>query len=131
MYNQKAYSSSFTENNQTGKNIRILRFSEVLLMNAEASSHLGGDFAGPLNQVRLRAGLQPLNNPSQLDIWNERRWELAFEHDRYFDLVRQGRASTVLQSLGIPFVTGKHELFPIPQIQINLSGGILQQNPGW
>ena len=131
MYNQKAYSSSFTENNQTGKNIRILRFAEVLLMNAEAASHLGGDFAGPLNQVRLRAGLQPLNNPSQLDIWNERRWELAFEHDRYFDLVRQGRASTVLQSLGIPFVTGKHELFPIPQIQINLSDGILQQNPGW
>ena len=131
MYNQKAYSSSFTENEQTGKNIRILRFAEVLLMNAEAASQLGGDVSGPLNQVRIRAGLQPLNNPSQLDVWNERRWELAFEHDRYFDLVRQGRASVVLQSLGIPFETGKHELFPIPQIQINLSDGILQQNPGW
>ena len=131
MYNQKAYSSSFTENEQTGKNIRILRFAEVLLMNAEAASQLGGDIAGPLNQVRIRAGLEPLNNPSQLDVWNERRWELAFEHDRYFDLVRQGRASEVLQSLGIPFVIGKHELFPIPQVQISLSDGILQQNPGW
>ena len=131
MYNQKAYSSSFTENEQTGKNIRILRFAEVLLMNAEAASQLGGDIAGPLNQVRVRAGLEPLNNPSQLDVWNERRWELAFEHDRYFDLVRQGRASEVLQSLGIPFVIGKHELFPIPQVQISLSDGILQQNPGW
>ena len=131
MYNQKAYSSSFTENEQTGKNIRILRFAEVLLMNAEAASQLGGDIAGPLNQVRIRAGLEPLSNPSQLDVWNERRWELAFEHDRYFDLVRQGRASEVLQSLGIPFVIGKHELFPIPQVQISLSDGILQQNPGW
>ena len=131
MYNQKAYSSSFTENEQTGKNIRILRFAEVLLMNAEAASQLGGDIAGPLNQVRVRAGLEPLNNPSQLDVWNERRWELAFEHDRYFDLVRQGRASEVLQSLGIPFIIGKHELFPIPQVQISLSDGILQQNPGW
>ena len=131
MYNQKAYSSSFTESEQTGKNIRILRFAEVLLMNAEAASQLAGDIAGPLNQVRIRAGLEPLNNPSQLDVWNERRWELAFEHDRYFDLVRQGRASEVLQSLGIPFVIGKHELFPIPQVQISLSDGILQQNPGW
>jgi hypothetical protein len=131
MYNQKAYSSSFTEYEQTGKNIRILRFAEVLLMNAEAASQLGRDVAGNLNQIRIRSGLEPINNPSQLDVWNERRWEFAFEHDRYFDLVRQGRAATVLQSLGIPFVIGKHDLFPIPQVQINLSDGILQQNPGW
>jgi hypothetical protein len=131
MYNQKAYSSAFTDYQQTGKNIRILRFAEVLLMNAEAAIQLGGDVAGPLNQVRNRAGLEPIDNPSQSDVWNERRWELAFEHDRYFDLVRQGQAATVLQSQGIPFKVGKHELFPIPQVQINLSGGILQQNPGW
>jgi len=131
MYNQKAYSSAFTEFEQTGKNIRILRYAEVLLMNAEAAIHLGGDVSGPINQIRSRAGLNPLNNPTQLDVWNERRWELAFEHDRYFDLVRQGRAATVLQSLGKPFVIGKHELFPIPQQQIDLSNGILTQNPGW
>jgi len=131
MYNQKAYSSAFTDFQQTGKNIRILRYAEVLLMNAEAASQLGGDVSGPLNQVRNRAGLESIINPSQFDVWNERRWELAFEHDRYFDLVRQGRAETVLQSLGIPFVAGKHELFPIPNVQIDLSEGILQQNPGW
>ena len=131
MYNQKAYSTAFTDYQQTGKNIRILRYAEVLLMNAEAASQLGGDVAGPLNQVRNRAGLESVNNPSRSDVWNERRWELAFEHDRYFDLVRQGRAATVLQSIGIPFKVGKHELFPIPQVQINLSDGILKQNPGW
>ena len=100
-------------------------------MNAEAAIHLGGDVSGPINQIRTRAGLNPLNNPTQLDVWNERRLELAFEHDRYFDLVRQGRAATVLQSLGKPFIIGKHELFPIPQQQIDLSNGILTQNPGW
>ena len=72
-----------------------------------------------------------MDTSSLFDVWKERRWELAFEHDRYFDLVRQGRAPLVFQSLGIPFIEGKHELFPIPQVQINLSDGILEQNPGW
>ena len=77
MYNQKAYSSAFTDYQQTGKNIRILRFAEVLLMNAEAAIQLGDDVAGPLNQVRNRAGLESIDNPSQSDVWNERRWELV------------------------------------------------------
>jgi hypothetical protein len=64
-------------------------------------------------------------------VWNERRWELAFEHDRYFDLVRQGRAGTVLRAHGKPFVDGKHEVFPIPQEQIDKSGGKLIQNNGY
>ena len=64
-------------------------------------------------------------------IWEERRHELAFEHDRYFDLVRQGRAGEVLRALGKPFEDGKHEVFPIPQEQINKSGGLLEQNPGY
>ena len=131
MYNQKAYSSAFTEFEQTGKNIKILRYGEVLLMNAEAATQIGGDAATPLNLVRNRAGLSDIASPTQMDIWNERRWELAFEHDRFFDLVRQGRAPQVMQAIGKPFVAGKHELFPIPQEQINKSEGLLEQNPGW
>ena len=100
-------------------------------MNAEAATKIGGDAATPLNQVRTRAGLLGLTSPTQMDIWNERRWELAFEHDRFFDLVRQGRAGEVLRALGKPFVNGKHELFPIPQLQIDKSGDVLVQNPGW
>ena len=129
MYNQKAYSSAFTAADQTGKNIRILRYAEVLLMNAEAALAAGGDAATPLNQVRNRAGLGNAPVVNQLAIWEERRHELAFEHDRYFDLVRQGRAGTVLRALGKPFVDGKHEVFPIPNEQINKSGGLLEQNP--
>ena len=130
-YNQKAYSSSFTDAVETGKNIRILRYAEVLLMNAEAALELGEDAATPLNMVRNRAGLEDETEITQLTIWNERRHELAFEHDRYFDLVRQGRAKEVLTALGKPFEEGKHELFPIPNSQIDLSDGVLKQNPGW
>ncbi|HYO21089.1 MAG TPA: hypothetical protein VER36_01705 [Flavisolibacter sp.] len=53
------------------------------------------------------------------------------EQDRFFDLVRQGRAGQVLRAHGKPFVDGKHEVFPIPQAQRDLSGGRLSQNPGY
>jgi len=130
-YNQKAYASSFSDAWETGKNIRILRYGEVLLMNAEAALTQGGDAATPLNKVRHRAGLGDAPVVNQMAVWNERRFELAFEHDRYFDLVRQGRAGVVLRALGKNFVDGKHEVFPIPQEQIEKSGGILGQNPGY
>ncbi|MCC5941454.1 MAG: RagB/SusD family nutrient uptake outer membrane protein [Balneolaceae bacterium] len=64
-------------------------------------------------------------------IWQERRVELAMEQKRWFDLIRQGRAAEVMQALGKNFVEGKHELFPIPTNEIDLSNGMLQQNPGW
>jgi hypothetical protein len=53
------------------------------------------------------------------------------EHDRFFDLVRQGRAGTVLRAQGKNFVDGKHEVFPIPLNQILISQGRLTQNPGY
>lgn len=64
-------------------------------------------------------------------IWQERRVELAMEQKRWFDLLRQGRAAEVMQALGKNFEVGKHELFPIPTNEIDLSNGALQQNPGW
>lgn len=131
MYNQKAYSSAFSDAWETGKNIRILRYAEVLLMNAEAATQTGGDAATPLNLVRNRAGLPNATSTAQMDVWKERRHELAFEHDRYFDLVRQGRAGEVLRSHGKTFVDGKHEVFPIPQEQIDNAAGALIQNPGY
>lgn len=135
-YNQKAYVSRTMESFNGGdwesnKNVRILRYAEVLLMNAEAAINVGGDAKTPLNMVRNRAGLESLENVTIMDVWRERRAELAFEHDRYFDLVRQGRAGAVLRAHGKNFVDGKHELFPIPQAQIDLSDGQLVQNPGY
>lgn len=111
------------------QNVRILRFADILLINAEAASHTGGDAATPLNRVRARANLAPIGNPTLENIWEERRLELAGEQDRYWDLLRTRRAAMVLAPDG--FQAGKHEWYPIPQTEIDLSGGQLEQNPGW
>lgn len=111
------------------QNPRILRFADILLINAEAAHHTGGDAATPLNRVRARANLPTIGSPTLENIWEERRLELAGEQDRYWDLLRTGQAASVLANYG--FQSGKHELYPIPQTEIDLSGGQLEQNPGW
>ncbi|WP_207436321.1 RagB/SusD family nutrient uptake outer membrane protein [Sabulibacter ruber] len=140
-YNQKAYvPSSVTQVCGYGKdqNIRILRYAEVLLMHAEAANELGqtGKVESSLNMVRERAGLDPISYTTKEDmrlkIWHERRVELALENgERFYDLVRQGRAEQVLRAHGKNFTAGKNEVFPIPLNQITLSGGRLEQNPGY
>jgi hypothetical protein len=141
-YNYKAYVSKKKETYNgndwsSNKNIRLLRMGEVYLMNAEAANELGKtDVAqNSLNAVRHRAGLGDTPASSQTDlrnaIWNERRVELAMEHDRFYDLIRQGRAGTVLRALGKHFVDGKNEVFPIPQSEIDASMGKLKQNSGY
>jgi starch-binding outer membrane protein, SusD/RagB family len=120
------------------KNLHILRFAEVLLIKAEADNELGnsGTAIGYLNMVRGRAGLSPTTASGQSDVrtavWNERRVELAMEHDRFWDLVRQGRAAQVMIASGkTNFVAGKNELLPIPSSEIAVSGGSLAQNSGY
>ncbi len=138
-YNYKAYTSREKEqfenvgDKDRPKNIRILRFAEVLLMNAEAVIHTGaGDADEKVNLVRERAGLSDKAGVTIDDVWQERHVELAMEHDRFWDLVRQGRAAQVMQAAGkTNFVADKHELLPIPSSQILLSGGQLEQNPNY
>ena len=120
------------------KNLHILRYAEVLLIKAEADNELGntGSAISYLNMVRARAGLQGTTAGSQSDvrtaIWKERRVELAMEHDRFWDLVRQGRAAQVMIASGkTNFQAGKNELLPIPSSEIAISGGRLKQNPGY
>lgn len=138
-YNYKAYTSrdkeQYANSNDKNrpKNIRILRYADVLLMNAEAAVHLGiGNPDEKINLLRDRADLTPKTGVTINDIWQERRVELAMEHDRFWDLVRQGNAAAVLQAAGkVNFVAGKHELLPIPNSQILLSGNKLVQNPNY
>lgn len=138
MYNQKAYVPSGQIGNcseGSEQNIRIMRFAEVLLMNAEAANETGdtGLALSSVNKIRQRASLPALNSMSKdqlrLAIWKERRSEMGMENDRFLDLVRQGRAATVLGPQG--FTTGKNEVFPIPAQAISLSNGVLKQNPGY
>ncbi len=143
-YNYKAYHSenNITEpflgnRDQKQKNLHLLRYAEVLLMNAEAANELGqeGRALEQLNKIRSRAKLPESKalGKSQLQkaIWHERRLELAMEHDRFFDLVRTGRVAEVMTAAGKKFQSGKHELLPIPSLQIELSGGKLTQNPNY
>ncbi len=141
-YNYKAYVSKYLEtydgnDDYTNKNVRVLRMGEIYLINAEAANELGNTSVAQqsLNMVRNRAGLGNTTASSQSDlrqaIWKERWVELAMEYDRFFDLVRQGRAGEVLRAQGKDFVDGKNEVFPIPQSEIDASGGKLTQNPGY
>jgi hypothetical protein len=137
-YNYKAYQSSIAETwngdkGNTAKNLRILKFSDILLIRAEAASHLGlnDEAKDRVNQIRVRAGLPEVSSVTLADVLNERRWEMAMEHDRWFDLVRTGNALSAMALNGKTFVVGKHELFPIPSDQIIASGGRLSQNPGY
>ncbi|WP_439185608.1 RagB/SusD family nutrient uptake outer membrane protein [Carboxylicivirga taeanensis] len=127
-YNGKAYvpKSQITDGRNdygSNNNIRVLRYADVLLMNAEAKVRVGGDAATPFNEVRLRAGLAPISNPTIEDILDERRAELSVEWgERFNDLVRTGKAAEVLPG----FVAGKHEFLPIPTSQEDLNPNLLE-----
>lgn len=134
-YNEKAYSSANAGAGDGDKNIRVLRLGEIYLIKAEAAAHLGDleTAMQALNIVRERVELEPVSGLGQQEliekIWNERRLELAFEHDRWFDLIRTGQAAEAMAADGKDFEE-RMTLFPIPAEQINQTPA-MEQNPGW
>ena len=148
-YNKKVYTNPAVRNSvgdQFGwwTNIRILRYSDILLMYAEAANELGqtDEALAKLEMVRARARngdnsiLPPVTTTDQSQlrdaIRHERRIELAMEGERFFDIVRWGIADSVLHAAGkTNFVGTRDDLLPIPQTQIDLSKGVLKQNPGY
>ncbi|TLX72306.1 RagB/SusD family nutrient uptake outer membrane protein [Labilibacter sediminis] len=122
-------------------NARILRTADIFLMYAEAANELGqtNEALAKLEMVRNRARngitdvLPEVTTTDQLElraaIQHERRIELAMEFERYFDLIRWGLAEEALGPNG--WTKGKHEVYPIPQIEIDRSQGTLIQNPGY
>lgn len=114
-----------------GNNYRAIRYSDVLLMAAEANLLATTPVNNPqtlLDMVRDRAfGDTNHRVPATLEnIWHERRLELAGEGHRFFDQVRTGKTSSIPG-----FTPGKNELFPIPRIEIELAGNNWEQNPGY
>lgn len=123
----------------------LIRYADVLLMHSELT-----ETNTYMNQVRARAGLEG-KEYSLENIQKERRWELAFEGVRWNDIRRWGIAATELEKqIGQPIYTKGTEdvskgfgggyaarynetggFFPIPDAQILLSDGVLEQNPGW
>jgi hypothetical protein len=114
-------------------NYRVIRYADVLLMYAEALNEsgvadavLGKDAVYYINLVRNRAKQDPIKVTDKTAIHSaietERQLELSVEAVRYFDLVRWGKAQSVL---GLKSEKG---LFPIPQSEIDKSQGVLTQN---
>ncbi len=133
---QKYFDPAFTTNNGP-TNLKIMRYSDVLLMLAEAEYHLNGSTQLGLdciNEVRNRTGLTPVTEVTPEAIIHERDVEFGFEWMRYFDLVRWSLLPEPWVNITdyIPeFQVGKNEVLPLPQYEINLSGGSLHQNSGW
>ncbi len=132
----KAVSATFDD---SPMNFPVLRYADVLLMKAEALNNLGKttEAETPLNLVRARAGLPAVTGKSQKQmkeiILHERRIELAFEGQRWFDLIRVDNGQwglDFLHSIGKLNASEKHLLFPIPLKEIE-SNPNLTQNPGY
>jgi len=138
--------------NDDAPNNRIyIRLADVLLWKAEAYNETG-DYPNAIaliNKIRMRArtsvnaqGVVPPagtlpDRPASTDkvvikdwLMSERRVELAFEETRMADLKRWGIAKAVMNAKGKNFLD-KHNLYPIPQGEIDASAGTLTQNPGY
>ena len=101
----------------SNNNIRVFRYADVLLMNAEAKVRLGKNGDAPFNLVRARAKMPALTNVTIDQILDERRMELCCEWgERYNDLVRTGKAASVLGSKGW---TEDKTYYPIPFDQLS------------
>ncbi|HET7732619.1 MAG TPA: RagB/SusD family nutrient uptake outer membrane protein, partial [Paludibacter sp.] len=128
-----------------------IRYADILLLKAEALANLGGasnlaDAAVIVNQIRTRVGLANLpatasaSSESMLTaVLHERRLELAFEGQRWFDLVRYGKLQEVMNELNkrdsgrLPqrrVFTGTSELLPVPQAALDINTNLVQ-NPGY
>ena len=124
----------------------LIRFADVLLMQSELKEDVSG-----INQVRLRAGLDPIGAYSLEALQNERRWELAFEGVRWNDIRRWHIAAAALEKktnqpiyiAGVPAQNTAHNggyaarynatagFAKIPETEVSLANGALEQNPGW
>ena len=119
-------------------NMRVYRYAETLLNAAELLVLTGGDLSvakGYIWQVRSRAGLTTQVDATIDNILNERKLEFVGEGKRYWDLIRTGKAASVLvpDEFGYrtkAWTTGKKYL-PIPQKEISASEGTLRQNDAY
>lgn len=121
----------------------LFRYADVLLMYAEIENEISGPNASvyqALNDIRNRSGLADLASGLSKEqmrdkIRHERRIELAFEGQRYFDLKRWRIAEEVLNNVTdgvIPYhFESKFYQWPLPQSEIDKSQGELVQNPNY
>jgi hypothetical protein len=131
----------------SGANFPVLRYSDVLLMYAEALNEQSGptsDAYEALNQVVRRAygkavhtpdAIVDIKNVSQADFRNtvylQRRLEFVYEMQRWYDLVRTGRMLDELHAHGKPNAKDYNYLLPVPQREIDVNQNLKPQNAGY
>lgn len=119
----------------------VLRYADILLMLAESIGE-STEAYGYINQVRQRAGLSPIDASTPgafIDkVMNERRYEFSFECNRWHDILRMGAAKAIqtmnnyFASIGNPKRIDNHDLLhPIPVSVVEVTKGIVAQNPGY
>lgn len=111
--------------------VYVLRLAEMYMIRAEANAYINGnieDIRNDINILRTRAGLPPTTATDYPElkqaIEEERRHEFAFESQRWSDLIRTKRATTVLG------IDEKYTLFPIPLSEMQ-TNKLMTQNPGY
>ncbi|HEX8018391.1 RagB/SusD family nutrient uptake outer membrane protein, partial [Mucilaginibacter sp.] len=130
--------------------VPLMRSADIYLLVAEALIRTQGAGAGDaiINQIRHRASaaLKPVSGAGMKELIHERRVELAGEDQRHQDLMRWDKAKIVDiaaiynlavskapldQNKTVTFVRPKNYYFPIPQVEIDKSKGVLVQNPNF
>ncbi|MFD0794856.1 RagB/SusD family nutrient uptake outer membrane protein [Mucilaginibacter litoreus] len=147
-YIKKYVHAPLTATTGSNDNFPIYRYSDALLLLAEAQNEQGKSPLTALNTVRTRASLPDVTSGDQATLKNiiahERRVELAFENHRWHDLVRTGKAIETVNAFGVrlksqvnylsPDAYQLNEnklLFPIPQYEVELNPAGMIQNPGY
>lgn len=127
----------------TDLNVPLIRYAEVLLIDAEAKIMQGKNGDVSINLIRQRAGLPAISNAGMSELKLERRLELAGEWaDRHRDLVRWGDAQAAYaQPLhgasgqviwpARTFNPTIDDVWPVPQTDIDNTHGVITQNAGW
>jgi hypothetical protein len=130
----QAYANKYNDLSKGTDNVIVLRLAEMYLIRAEAELHRGdadlGAVRDDINILRNRAEVPEVTASTAADLLlaveSERRLELCFEGQRWFDLVRTGRA-TVLKST---VTNSTKTLYPIPaaELQTNKNPGMIQND---
>ena len=138
---KKWNSEETLDNNDTNVDFILLRYSDILLMYAEAQNENVGPDASvydAVNKVRTRANMPAFlaglsQEQMRGEIRHERRIEFVMEGTRYYDLIRWGTAETVIPSLpelqNRVFDPSKNYLWPIPQSAVDSNPSLIEQNP--
>jgi hypothetical protein len=136
------YSHKGTSGTDWPINFIVLRYTDILMMKAECILHGAAGTQGQVdeivNKVRQRAGLEPVTGVTIETLLEERRKEFLGEGLRWNDLVRSGKAVSIMNAWiageGITTISNvipDYTIYPVPASEIAAKPGLYVQNKGY